>query len=114
MPLVKRTSRSQIISTSKQKHSIVKQEEEKIARISERIRESTTMKKPQIMGGGSIEHSGDGTGFAGGVDLGYWASVKLRQLEIWLNRKPVEGVDYPSGEQMEKAKMFTKARSKES
>jgi hypothetical protein len=74
--------------------------------------ESEKASIPQVSGGGSIESGGDGTGWAGGVDVRYWEAriANLRELAAWIGHEPVEGRDYPSREQMNKARSFYRAR----
>lgn len=61
-------------------------------------------------GGCPVESGGDGTGFAGGVDIRYWNDRRrhLKDLEKDLGRKPIAGIDYPTDEQMKLAEDFAK------
>lgn len=104
-----------IIPSSKQRSLVAQLIIEKEQSVGRRIAESTIRKNPQVNGGGLIEHGGDGTGFAGGVHLSYWQEMlkHLYVLAEWLHRDPIEGVDFPSSNQMEKAKIFAKYRGKE-
>jgi len=68
----------------------------------------------QVMGGGSVESGGDGTGWAGGITLDYWTHM-LRNLHIlreMLGREPNEGQDFPSEGQMSQARKFYRDREK--
>lgn len=69
---------------------------------------------PQVMGGGSVESGGDGTGWAGGITLDYWVKMlkNLANLEEMLGRPPIEGEDYPSQAQMEQARRFYRGRER--
>ena len=112
MGLIHRRIESPIINTSNQKNALKAAEEAKLQHIREASGSTETRKNPQIMGGGPIESGGDGTGFAGGISLDYWEGMirNLPLLRTWLEREPVAGFDYPTGEQMEKAKLFHRAR----
>ncbi len=115
MGLVRPRYQSEIIPTSKQRGLLFQQEENKIKSIRQRVTESSVLKKSPPMGGGSYEEGGDGTGFAGGVDLYYWEErlKNFSALRRSIGSEPIEGQDYPSPLQMEKARNYYRARSKE-
>lgn len=112
MGLIMRRKESSLIDTTRQKATLKDTKELKLQHIRDSSGVTETRTSPQIMGGGPIESGGDGTGFAGGISLDYWEGM-IRNLPIlrqWLNRDPVAGLDYPTKEQIEKAKLFARSR----
>lgn len=112
MGLIQRRTESEPVESTKQKGWLAEIETKKVESIRSRSRTDQQMKIPQIMGGGPLEHGGDGTGFAGGIELNYWVEMikNLPVLRSWLGREPIAGQDYPTAEQMEKARLFAKSR----